>query len=195
VRVVSVKGRPQPPHVRERIRRGLVRAHERRRAALRVVPSDLARLQAGDVAPSLAGFLADAQAEAESLMDALGGADRVSPQRSIVVADLVRAGLVLRAQLAMFLRTQDPDAGSRVGSLLAARRASLVAVGLDRVQLDALDLDVYAREHAERAAAERKAAEDARGAAIEAEPVSRAPAADEPPAPGEGAPAGTDTKG
>jgi hypothetical protein len=127
--------------VRERIRRGVTRWHERRQAALKVVPSDLARLGRGDVPASLAPFVADAGIEAAALHAALG-ADAMSPQRSLLIADTVRVGVVLRAELARYLRTQDPDAGGRVGTLAGVRRAGLLALGLDEVRVER-DLATY----------------------------------------------------
>ena len=125
----------RPAQDRARISHGLKRYHERRRASLRVVPTDLLALRRGDVKASLAPFVAEAHLEAAALIQALGG-DTVSPQRRVVVSDLVRVGVALRGELRRYMRTEDPDCASRVGTLAGVRRASLVALGLDERRVE-----------------------------------------------------------
>jgi hypothetical protein len=167
---VSVKGRQQPDRIRERISRGVSRWHARRRAALRVVPSDLVRLWRGDVSPAIAPFLAEAHAEAQALHAALGGRENMTAQRAVILDDVVRVGVILRAELARYLQTQDPDAAGRVGTLATVRRSSLAAVGLDERRVEH-DLGTYL--------ASAPSAQDGAGATIDAVPGPRAGAPDD----------------
>lgn len=140
------------PEWRRRVSEGVRRSRDRRRQAARVRPQDLARLrESGTVPERISGFLESAEVEAEALLEALGGPDAVSPQRRALVEDAARVGLVLRAELARYVQTADPDAASRVGSLASARRASLVALGLDRAERTVPDLRTYLAERAREA--------------------------------------------
>lgn len=144
--------RPGPPQLtpewRERISHGVKRYWQRRRESARVRPADLAHLRTSGTVPArLAGFLEAAEVEAESLIDALGGLDRVSPQRRALVEDVARCGLVLRAELARYVQTQDSDAAGKVSTLTAARRAGLQALGLDRAARDVPSLADIVEEH------------------------------------------------
>jgi hypothetical protein len=77
---------------REAVSRGLKRWHERRRIAaerrlerLRVAPTDLLAIEAGDVEsvrPELLPLVSAGADEAHALLEAQGGADRASPQRT-----------------------------------------------------------------------------------------------------------------
>jgi hypothetical protein len=90
----AVKGSPE---WRARTGAGVRRANERRREAARVRPRDLQRLRrSGSVAPALRPLLDIAETEAVELMDSLGGPDRVTPQRRILVEDVTAVGMVLR---------------------------------------------------------------------------------------------------
>ena len=121
------------------------RSWELRRALWRVSPGELVALQKqGTVSESLKGCAALAQEEALALTAALGGVERVSEQRLILIQDTARLGLVLRAVIARFLQgAGDPELASRVASIAGARRASLQALGLERVAKDAPDLATY----------------------------------------------------
>jgi hypothetical protein len=84
-----------------------------------------------------------AQKEALGLVSALGGVDNISEQRLVLIQDVARLGLVLRAVMARFLQGDgDPELASRVASITSARRSSLVALGLERVAKE-LDLNTY----------------------------------------------------
>ena len=156
---------------RERVSRGVRRALERRRQAEQVTPSDLAMLErpGASVRPELRPLLEAARAEAESLLDALG--PDPSPQRRILVEDLVRVGLALRGQAIRYAQTGEPEAASRVGSLAAVRRASLQALGLDRVAQQVPDLRTYLEQREARDAEPIRAPADA-DAQPEAKPAS-----------------------
>jgi hypothetical protein len=130
------------PETRERIRRSGKLAWARRQAQLNVTPTDLRRLKRGDVAPHHAHLLEEARAEASALYEALGGYDAATPQQTVVLQDLVRVGVVLRAELVRFLRHGDVDAGARVGTLASVRRASIALLGLERAAKD-IDLRSY----------------------------------------------------
>ena len=116
-------------------------------------PLDLVRLRrSGTVAESLRPYLAMAEAEAEALLDALGGPDNVSPQTRAIVDDVARVGLLLRALLARFAQSggegeRDADLASKVGTLVSVRRSSLAAVGLARVARDVSLASYVAREY------------------------------------------------
>jgi len=122
---------------------------EHRRALWRVSPGELVELQKhGTVSESLKACAVLAQEEALALTDALGGADALSEQRMVLIQDTARLGLVLRAVMARFLQGDgDPELASRVASITGARRASLQALGLDRVSKE-LDLQSYLAEAA-----------------------------------------------
>lgn len=138
-------GRKHTEANRVAISRGLRRYHERRRDAARVRPKALERLKgSGIVAPELAPLLEVAEAEMVELVEALGGRERISPQRLAVLEDAVHVGLVLRAELTRYLTVRKaPDCAARVGSLAGQRRASLALLGLERHVEDALDLREY----------------------------------------------------
>ncbi len=127
------------PEHRARIARGLQRFHERRRAATRISPSDLRTLaQPGSpVRAELRPLLRAAELELEHLVAAVGG-DQASAQRVLLAQDCARLGLLVRALMRRFGQGADPDVAAKVGTLISARRASLVALGLDerRVELD-----------------------------------------------------------
>jgi len=140
---------------RERVGKGLRRYHALRRELARVMPSDLARLrETGTLRPELLPLLGTAEVEAVELLDALGGPDRVSPQRRALIEDTARLGLVMRASLVRFMQSGDGDSGGRVNAAAAARRANLVALGLDRVMKDVPDLDAFLRERTASSAGE-----------------------------------------
>ena len=124
------------------------RSWELRRALWEVSPSEIREAQRGGVvSESLKRHAQDAQVEALSLTAALGGVERISEQRLILIQDTARLGLVLRAVIARFLQGDgDPELASRVASIAGARRASLQALGLERAPQDVPSLDTYLRE-------------------------------------------------
>jgi hypothetical protein len=103
------------------------------------------------VRDELLPLLGTAEVEGVELLDALGGPDRVSPQRRALIEDTARLGLVLRASLVRFIQAGDGDAASRVNAAASARRANLVALGLDRVAREVPTLDRYLSARAARA--------------------------------------------
>ena len=117
---------------------------EHRRALWAVSPGELVALQKqGTVSESLKACAALAQEEALGLVNALGGVEHVSEQRMVLIQDTVRLGLVLRAVMVRFLQGDgDPELASKVGTLASARRASLQALGLERVAKE-VDLPAY----------------------------------------------------
>ena len=137
------KGDRHREETKRRISRGLRRYYQRRREAALVRPRDLDHLRAsGTVAPPLWPLLEIAEQEAEELLAALGGPDRLTPQRRLIVEDLVAVGIALRAELARYMQAQDGDAAARVGTLANSRRASLAALGLERLETE-IDLTTY----------------------------------------------------
>jgi hypothetical protein len=97
----------------------------------------------GTLHPALAPLVADARAEFCDLITALGGPERVSAQVRALVEDACSVGLVLRSELALFAQSRDSQHGTRIGTLAATRRASLQAVGLDRVAREVPSLGEY----------------------------------------------------
>jgi hypothetical protein len=144
---------------------------EHRRALWRVSPGELVELQKhGNVSESLKACAALAQEEALGLVSALGGIENISEQRMVLIQDTARLGLVLRAVVARFLQGDgDADLASKVGTLASARRASLQALGLERISKE-LDLTTYLAQKA----AENRAdgADGANGDNPDAQPAS-----------------------
>lgn len=132
---------------RARISRGLKRFYARKRAVSLVTPRDLRLTDKGLVAPSLRPALLAAEAECADVLEALGGADHVSPQRRVIVEDLARVGVALRGTLAAYVRTSDPELASKIGSLASVRRALLTALGLERRERE-IDLKAYVAQRA-----------------------------------------------
>lgn len=148
-------------NVGEGRRRGREERARRARRELR----DLAVLAASDTVPArIAPFLEAAGREGSDLLDALGGPERVSPQRRALIEDAARLGLVMRSLLVAFVQGGgiDGELGSRLATLASARRANLSALGLDRFAEDVHDLTSYL---------ERRTAQKPAGAPIDAEPA------------------------
>ena len=154
---------------RQRVSRGAKRGIRRRKERLRTRPRDLERLRAeGLVTESLRPLAAIAEDECFDLIHALGGVDQITPQRRAIVEDVARVGLVLRAELARYVESRDPDCGARVGSLANSRRSSLVALGLERLERE-INLKEYL---AQRAGATEVATGEANDSHDNAEVVS-----------------------
>src|SRR5262245_56429224 len=105
---------------RARIQRGTLRGLEMRRRKARVAPAELRELmRSGTVAPSMLPFVREAITEASRLTHALGGEAEISEQRAVLIQDIARAGLVLRAVIAAFLQqpVADPELASKIGTL------------------------------------------------------------------------------
>ena len=106
----------------------------------RVLPSDRRAFERPGalVRPELRPLTQAAAAELSALLEALGGPERVSPQRRALIDDTARLGLVLRVSLLRVVQAGDGDAASRVNAAASARRANLQALGLDdrRGELD-----------------------------------------------------------
>ena len=174
------------------IARGTKRGLERRKRIARIAPGEILELQrSGTLSASLRPFAALAVEESLGLIQALGGDEEgISEQRMALVQDAARAGLVLRALMAKTLQGDDldGDAISKICSLINARRANLVAIGLERRERE-LDVNEYLA---------RKAAQNPPEATIDAqsEPAGVvANASDESSAPEPPRPAGADNEG
>lgn len=165
-------GRRHTAESRRRIARGLARFHAVRLARESYTPADIRALArpGGATRAEMRPLLEAAAIESETLLDALGGADRISPQRRILLDDFVRVGVVLRATLARYAQTADPECASRLGTLASVRRASLVAIGLDE-RREELDLRGYMAKRA--ADAQREAASNRSGTTDAGTPASR----------------------
>ena len=139
-----LKGGTVTPKTRDRISRGLARYRRRQKILATVGPRDLTRLeQSGTVTPALRPLLKIAGEESADLIDALGGPDQVTPQQRALVEDLAAAGIVLRATLMQYVQGAEGSHAQRIGTLVSVRRASLMALGLDRVANEVQDLSAY----------------------------------------------------
>jgi hypothetical protein len=121
-----------------RISAGLLRRAALTRAREQVTDLGILRLMRSGTGTlrEMRPYLEGGAVESERLLAALGGAECVSPQRRVLLDDFVRTGVVLRAALARFVQTGDPECASRVGTLVSVRRASLVAIGLDEHRVE-----------------------------------------------------------
>ena len=143
-----LKGHAQTPETRRRISRGLARYRRRRKILAKTEPRDLARLKnSGTVTPALRPLLTIASEESGDIINALGGPAQVTPQQRALVEDLAAAGIALRATLMLFLQGAEGDHAARIGALVSVRRASLVCLGLNRVEHEVQDLRDYMLSH------------------------------------------------
>ena len=143
---VHVKaGTKHTPEALEKLTRANRRNAERRRLRAARLPHHLRALQRqnANVHPDVAPIAEASRQEHDELLEALGGPDRVSPQRRAILEDLVGVGLVLRSELMRYALTRDPEAQARITSCANTRRQSLSALGLDRVATDVPRLDEY----------------------------------------------------
>ena len=112
-------------------RRAGKRVRERHVREARVSLPDLRRLRYfGLVSDPLKPLASQAEQELGELLADKGEA--VTAAERVILEDLARLGLLLRAEFARYLETQAPDAAARVTALAGQRRASLQAVGLER---------------------------------------------------------------
>lgn len=101
----------------------------------------------GTVSEALKGCAALAQEEALALTGALGGIENISEQRTILLRDSVRLGLLLRVLMSQFLQgVGDPDLATRIATITTARRTLLQTLGLERVANEVPDLHDYIRD-------------------------------------------------
>src|SRR5262245_7084709 len=94
-----------------RISRGTKRGQHVRRMLARVAPSEILELErTRTVSRSLRPYAALAVEEAAQLTQALGGESQISEQRLVLVQDLSRLGLLLRALVARIAQRDALDA-------------------------------------------------------------------------------------
>ncbi len=158
------------------IARGTKRGLYVSRRLRRIAPDEILELERrGLVARSLRPYAALAIEEASQLTQALGGEAQISEQRLVLVKDAARLGLLLRALVARIAQRDalDADEVAKVTSLVNARRASLLALGLERAAKDVPDLRSYLAQRANGA-----------GATIEASAVVEPQPADDRPGDG-----------
>ncbi len=111
------------------------RARARQKATHTITLDDVKRYRHfGVVAESMKPLARMAQDELQAWIADLGGEGRVSAQERTVLEDCARLGVILRAQLLRFMRSDgvDKHAATSATTAAAARRASLQAVGLER---------------------------------------------------------------
>jgi hypothetical protein len=121
---------------------------KRRQLAL-VLSTDLAYLQSsGTVAKALLPFFDAAQLEAAELVLAYEGEAGTPNHRALSVPrralldDFIRAGVFMRGELARYVQTKDPDAGSRAITAMGRRSAILEKLGLEHAERE-IDLSTY----------------------------------------------------
>ena len=121
----------------------------KRRMVRRVRPVDLDYLRrSGTVARGLRPFLDAADLEGVDLTLAYEGSAEaegyrpMSEPRRAILGDFLRVGVVMRCELARYLQSQDADAGFRVVTATANRRAALKELGLEHRERE-VDLTVY----------------------------------------------------
>ncbi len=87
------------------------------------------------------------------MVQAMGGEDLVSEPRMVLIHDLARAGLLLRAVMMRIAQSPDLDldAVSKASNLINTRRSLLQVLGLDRVERDVPDLESYIADREDRA--------------------------------------------
>jgi len=113
--------------------------------------ADVRRLRYhGLVADSLKPLATEMGRELGDLLADKG--DAVTAAERLILEDVARVGLLLRSLFAVYLETQDPEIASKVSSLAGQRRASLVAVGLERRARPITVAGVLAEIEAERSA-------------------------------------------
>ena len=112
--------------------RAAVRGYQSRAERTRVSLSDIRRFRRhGLVTDAIHPLTLIAEDEVRAIFEALGGQDNVSEMERALVEDFARVGVVLRGELARYCNG-DIAAGVKVGTLASIRRASLVALGLQR---------------------------------------------------------------
>lgn len=133
------------------------------------MPSDIVELTRTDasVRPEVRRFLSSAEQELEELIGALGGRDHVTPQRLLLAQDAARLSVVIAALFVRFAQTGDEETAARIGTLIAARRAQLRELGLERFERE-VNLSDYL---AQRAADRQEPAGSTNGEPIEAQVV------------------------
>jgi hypothetical protein len=118
----------------------------------RVSLPDVRRLRYfGLVSDSLKPLALQAELELGELLTDKG--EGVTAAERTILEDCARLGLILRAEFARYLQSQDPVAAARVTALAGQRRASLQAVGLERVAKE-IDLAEYLKRKAAEKASE-----------------------------------------
>ncbi len=123
--VGAVGGRP----------RSARRARARQRAEHTITLEDVRRYRHMGVIPaSMRPLVRLAEDELAAWVQDLGGPSEVSAQERAVLEDAARLGVILRAQVLRFMRSDGNDrhAATSATTAAATRRASLPAVGLGR---------------------------------------------------------------
>lgn len=137
------------PEWRRRVSQGTRWALAKRRQLALVLPVDLQYLQSsGTVAEPLRPFFDAAQLEGTQLTLAYEGEAgtpshrALSAPRKALLEEYMRAGLIMRGELARYAQTQDPDAGSRAITAMGRRTAILEKLGLENAEHE-IDLSTY----------------------------------------------------
>ncbi len=146
-----LKGTHHDAESKAKLSRAGKRRAERERRLAKVAPAAIRALErGGSIAPSLRPLARRATEALDAWLEALGGADSVSPQRRSIAEHASLISLLISALAARVLQgDDDPELATRIGTLVGVHRAQLVALGLDRVARDATTLSDYlARQNA-----------------------------------------------
>jgi hypothetical protein len=114
---------------REHARRSALRRNAREKVERKVQPSDLAALRRGNVKPCFRNQLAAARRENRELYDAIGG-EAAGPMRIALAQNAASLGVIARALIVRLAQSADWYLSTKIASVLSARRAALVAIGL-----------------------------------------------------------------
>ncbi len=129
-----------------------------------VTPRDLRRLRYfGAISEAVKPFVSEMGRELGDLLADKG--DGATAGERLVLEDVARLGLLLRATFAAYLKAPDVELAKTVSTLAGQRRASLAAVGLERRAREVTVAAVVA----EIEAAAQDAPSGANGAAPDAE--------------------------
>jgi hypothetical protein len=141
------------PEWRRRVSQGTRWALARRRQLARLLPIDLQYLQrSGTVTKALRPFFDAVELEGAQLTLAYEGEAGTSSHRALsaprkaLLEDYLRAGLIMRGELARYTQTQDPDAGSRAITAMGRRSAILEKLGLENAEHEVPSLNDYLRQ-------------------------------------------------
>ena len=111
----------------------LRRYHAKRRYRETLLPTHVRRwMREKAVAPALQPFVAERSGQFVEMLEALGGADHVSPQERAMLDAWFAAQVTADAIFALILKDEDHRLVERHAAYLSAARAALQAVGLER---------------------------------------------------------------
>lgn len=135
----SVGPKYRSPEWRARTGIGTKRGHERSRTATIAALDFLRRKRVA--LPELRPLVALAPAELGGWIEGLGGDGSISPMRRSLLEDAAILGTLMRAEVAKYLATREPEHATRAATLANSRRANLIAAGLDAPAPEEIPVD------------------------------------------------------